>query len=1195
MNARTTQLVLACLVLVGGLLLSAAIGQEIVGDPLPLKRHWIEPEDLKQRTQGRGVLIQMPLADFDSLVDQARQAQRIGKALPSLAVSTYKADLIGDSLSGNGTWVVHSQKRKGEGEKGRRGEGEKTEGAEGRPLSPSPLLPFSPTVLPLPVLNLALNNVKNKTLGGDAILGLSDGKNLGLVLEKAGSQTITFDWSLRGTTTPTGLHFDLKLPSCPQASIELKLPADHVVLLPSPAGEWRKPGVILSGPRETDDPQKRLWQLDLTGKNEFELNIRPLTGSSDTPTTQLVQIVTRQEIASDKVKADFEFQVDVPLHPVSELVFDCDRTLSPYEVSLASAEILNWKLEDPPLGVSRNASKLTIQLREPFQGTLTGLRIRCLGSRPAGAPWISPSLRLRQAVTRGETLKIHVHPDVPLERWDSGSFRLVDTSTGADGSMTLTLEGKEEAPSSLRRPSFLGKTQPVQLHTRQQTWWHLGIQGMTLNSDITFDVARGRLYQLVVKLPESTPAAVSRKYPGKPSVKNGIARDWRVEKVDVEPPELLQNWSIVGQEVVIDLTNGLNSRNQAKVSLRLNSPWEGTAGPIGTLNFPIVEVPLATAREGTLHIGVDPIFQASVVQDSEQQRKLPYVPFTSSPSDGPWGTPPLFSFPFRDQTVLGSLRLVPSSARLQVASRTQVTLLPESAVVATRLDIDPILGRLDHCDFIVAGASGTAWQARLERPGTRTVRLQRLGVQERLPYLLGLAVPGDALLGLSQPMLEKSVENLQIWRMVFSPPLTQRETVVLENVERGAWREEHGGPTLHAAVPALADTPRRPGEVLVQASGVSIGQVQVHGLVEQTKTGARSSGLRRYDEVTPLVPMLTIQAAPAAMAPAVQKYIVWAHLSSRVSEDGRVFHHLSLETASWHDKDIAIVLPDASSKVLGAKVTPLPTRNASEDDPERKQRTAGITLDDVQVSQNDKGLEVRIPVPQGGPRRVIDLYYSGEASWSGWPSWAHFDVSWPILPVAPLSRHRSWHLAPGLEPLRQSQWTKANVPACLEPTSLDGVRKAWHAGEPLLTSWLPWTKEDNHQMLLLSAREITLRRALPKEFTLGEALERLIFDHAAEPLLVVVDAAGLKTVGLAPDTPIGSKGGKADRPFLGESGTGDGSLFVGGGADIGPAIAGLAGPVRDAARSGSGCIPGPRGRARSQGAVPECILLGAAR
>ena len=357
------------------------------------------------------MLIQMPLTDFEALVEKARQTQRLNKVLPALAVSTYQAELVGTSLSGKGTWIVSNQERKGEGRKGegekgrgrrgkgRKGEGEKSEGPEGQSLSPSPLLPlsaspllpFSPLFFPCPVLNLALNNVKNKTSGGKAILGLVDGKNLGLVLDQAGSQTITFDWSAHGTATPSGLHFDLKLPSCPQGSIELKLPADHVVSLPFPVGEKEKVGrTFVRSPRH-----RRSSDAALATRPDGQEPDRTRHPAADRfakrqPPTQLVQIVSRQEIALDTVKADFEFQVDVPLRPVSELVFDCDPSLAPYEVSLASPEMLSWKLD---------GTRLTIQAARAFPGNVDGAADSLSGPSPGRRPVDQPFSSAAQAVS----------------------------------------------------------------------------------------------------------------------------------------------------------------------------------------------------------------------------------------------------------------------------------------------------------------------------------------------------------------------------------------------------------------------------------------------------------------------------------------------------------------------------------------------------------------------------------------------------------------------------------------------------------------------------------------------------------------------------------------------------------------------------------------------------------------------------
>ena len=119
-------------------------------------------------------------------------------------------------------------------------------------------------------------------------------------------------------------------------------------------------------------------------------------------------------------------------------------------------------------------ANLVIQLREPFQGTLSNLRVRCLAPRPPDVPWTSPFMRMRQALTRGEKLELHVSRDVQLQKWDPGNFRLLSSKTSSDGGQILTLEdprtidARGTIPPS-RRPSLIGKSQGIDVHTAQQT------------------------------------------------------------------------------------------------------------------------------------------------------------------------------------------------------------------------------------------------------------------------------------------------------------------------------------------------------------------------------------------------------------------------------------------------------------------------------------------------------------------------------------------------------------------------------------------------------------------------------------------------------------------------------------------------------------------------------------------------------
>ena len=189
----------------------------------------------------------------------------------------------------------------------------------------------------------------------------------------------------------------------------------------------------------------------------------------------------------------------------------------------------------------------------------------------------------------------------------------------------LTLEDSAttgvRSPFQQSRPSFLSTSQGVDLHTRQQTHWHVGPQGMTLHSQIQFAMARGSLFQLQVRLPDD--------------------RAWHMAPPTVSPPEMLQAWSRMGRLLTVDLRSGVTPRTPVpvKLSLELRSLWDSPNSPGSAfLDFPVLEPFHAAVREGSFHIYVDPIFQASILRHS--------VPAVSSFLGDAGETPALFSFRF---------------------------------------------------------------------------------------------------------------------------------------------------------------------------------------------------------------------------------------------------------------------------------------------------------------------------------------------------------------------------------------------------------------------------------------------------------------------------------------------------------------------------------------------------------------------
>src|SRR5262249_20933314 len=136
--------------------------------------------------------------------------------------------------------------------------------------------------------------------------------------------------------------------------------------------------------------------------------------------------------------------------------------------------------------------------------------------------WKSPDLRLVGGVPRGETLTLWLHPDLRVESWDPGSFRLTSISKPdaerPAGGQNLTLVGgglgtEGKSGSTPPRPQVRLQTHGVEFRARQLSWWRCDAAGMALTAQIGWEVSQGQLFQLPVLLPAG----------------------WSVERVEMSP------------------------------------------------------------------------------------------------------------------------------------------------------------------------------------------------------------------------------------------------------------------------------------------------------------------------------------------------------------------------------------------------------------------------------------------------------------------------------------------------------------------------------------------------------------------------------------------------------------------------------------------------------------------------------------
>jgi hypothetical protein len=1038
-------------------------------DPLPLLRTVVTPEQLMQEL-GRvkhGALVQLPRGEFEARVRKAAGGVAQGKVVARVVRAHYLAELSEQSLvQGSGEWAV---------------------------VNPGP---GAAAPLPLAPLSVALSNAAWED-GRKAIIGDLDGKGLAAWVEGSGPPaSLFFDWSCRGTPTPQGLTFDLRLPACPQTTVELRLPSDSWPAIAPRAG-------LLTGPHDAGTAGKRLWKLQLAGKTQIELTIRKVPGG---PVPLFVQSQTRQTITPDRVAAEFDYQVEVPHDAVRELTFEGDARLVPYEVTARSAE-LTWRWDAPAGKGKVGPGTLVVEFREPQQGVIAGLRVRCLA--PLAAPpaeWVSPGLRLRQAVCRAEVLKLQFHPDVHLGRWDGGDFHASSTATAADGGLTLTLVNARATLSAApTRPRCQLVTSAAEFATIHETRWHIAPQTSALECEITYVVSRGQLHQVAVKLPTG-------------------AGPFHVDAVDVEPKGLLRSWTPAGPLLIVELKHGITPRTEARLRVRLSAAMK-FKGAAFTLDVPDIEPLGAAVRDGNLAISLDPVYQAQLLQSSV----APLAPGLEPPAAN--NVDPAYAFRYRDQVLAGKLRLFAQRPRLHVQSRQEAILGSATGQWRAEVDIEPLLGRPTFVDAYLSAPLHEPWLVKATGQAALVHRVERLPVQQALPHLLYLGAAAPlAQAPLAQAALHLGLPRGELWRIHFASPVAQKTSLLMESALGPRLLPSVGdhlplllpGPSPWQAVAGIGIATRAPNDaataweipvlswpsvqqqeatVVVRAAGQRIEGVRSHG-IEATALPVMGAGVQfRLQPDAPAWPWLDLTTRRAPTGGADDAVCESSELTTCMEADGSLSHLLRVRLGNWHEPRFTVMIP-AMVQGLAAKVD-------------------GGWLDRLEAQRTPEGTRFVVPVNTAAASQLVELIYASAGSSDGWWLGCSIDAPTPQLPREPLVQRRFFRVPAGWVPLDQGRWRLRGEPSGVRDQEAVATiaERAWHAGVSLLpldpagSTGMEMQRED------LRKAESEVRARLDDRTTLAEAIDRLATAlPTALPLLI--DIEGLRAAGRDPALPL---------------------------------------------------------------------------
>jgi hypothetical protein len=1023
-------------------------------DPLPIRRILLRPEQLVEELQRvrRGVLLQMPRSEFDTLTRRASAAVRAAQSPPALVETHYRARLDGDALLGSARWRV---------------------------LASGP----TPTLLPVEPLQLAVR----KALWADdraAILGDLDPRQKAhgaeLLIDRPGDQTLSLEWSARGIPEPGGVRFDLRMPPSGVATLDLDLPPGYE---PSCQHE----GCLVTGPTPAAAPDRRAWRLLFGGASQLELVVRASSESAPQPLV-MVRQQNVQELSPGQAVCDFSLDLDVRHGGVRELRLEYDPALRPADVAVRN--LARWQILE---GDEDTPNQIAVEFSEPFLGGV--LTLRGIGPVPTNRPWLSPWVRVAGGVSRGEQVVIRVPSELAYEDWKPGSFRLKDVAALADRAVAWTLLGGavRAAPT---RPSARFKLRGAEYQVRERLWWQIGPADETLTAQCSFDVRPGPVFQVPWALPadwmvqhvDATPA-------------DSLA-GW-----SVAPPIVNGGPATLTVEFLRPLVPAATTQLQMTLTRRRTG---GAANRPASLTAPDVRPVAAVSREGSLAVKVASEYQASWGLGDDARSVNRPAAATSSPDEttpAPWAPDTAdFVVDLRPYGNSGSLFLRPRPSRYRAQGRTSLTVVGRRARLTHRLILEPLSGATDTIVVRTGAEVNFASNWRVASGNNRVRGVQQVDVASAVARAaLGMVSPwaavtpaldsnrgGETLLALrlERPMTEPV--ELQGDVDLFLPPLGKAARVA-NGIAALSVAEILPSLPLVAAARAAGDWPLAVALVSVPAAAGGTSAVSID-LTAAAGVGFRSGGMQELATPQTSTHWRQFIAGPGPASlwlvpddePAGGA-VTAATLRTDTTEVDRLLHQLNVRLQNWFAGQIRIGLPNdaiVQRVLIDGAIAPVKA-------PE--QSAEGLELSIPLRGSPDIGLQVVFATPQS-PWRVAARLHT------------------PAVRVPGASRVRQvWRFPPEITPIGHvPTWTHLTpaddtLPSAL-PNSGDG-----RSGDEGAAVWVVRGRAVMAIGLVLAAAvviAIALAGSRSRQFSIGVA--------AATGLLVIWLPAALRPMACWP-------------------------------------------------------------------------------
>lgn len=322
--------------------------------PLRFRRVLVPEAELQQEIRG---LLPLKRDEFEKLLTAAAQATepRQVRAAAQLERATYRARAAGDELvQGTAELTIHSDAA-------------------------------APLVLNLGPCNLALRAARwQEPESRPAVVGQDGQGQFGCVVE--GSGNLSWEWSLRGSSDPTGAAaFNLQLPLATVSTLRLEVPDDKTL-----SADGGVASVDASAPQVAG---WQTWLVEVGGDQQIKLTLLPRSTSGDSRPLLTVREQSAYSVARSLLDLETTLQVDALQRSLADLVLRVDHPLQITRIR-SGDQPLTWSVQSAD---ERSTFILVAPPSLPAASSLS-LEVQATGLWTADAPANLPRIALRNAM-----------------------------------------------------------------------------------------------------------------------------------------------------------------------------------------------------------------------------------------------------------------------------------------------------------------------------------------------------------------------------------------------------------------------------------------------------------------------------------------------------------------------------------------------------------------------------------------------------------------------------------------------------------------------------------------------------------------------------------------------------------------------------------------------------------------------------